>query len=161
MTHKKYREAPSIKPRNKWFYRIGSSFNVVFSRVTLYKLDHPYTFQAINDFYNSLIKGLNGQSRIVLIMKHNQFFIEDEPFDSKLNTSRILSHFKQSATESISFENGIKDGEITNFFKVFCDLKKYPCADDMQAKIQKSGISHIKLKAVIHLSQVTKKNERL
>ena len=147
---RRFQEAKVSKLRNKLFDGIGRNFNLVFSRVTMYKMDHPYTIQAMNDFFNILTEGFKEHFRIVLIMKHNQFFIEDESFDSRLNTSRMMSRFKQSATESISFENGIKEGEIANFFRVFCDPKKYPSADEINAKIKNLNINRIKVNYVFY-----------
>ena len=124
----------------------------------MYKMEHPYTIQAMDDFFKILTEGLKDHLRIVLIMKHSQFFIEDEPFDSRLNTSRMLSRFKQSATESISFENGIKEEEIANFFRVFCDANKYPSADDIKAKINILNINSIKVNYVLY-KKVTSDDE--
>ena len=81
--------------RNKIYNKIGRDFFLVFNRVSMYEMDHPYTTQAVNDFYNTISKGLADSSQIVLIMNHEQFFIDDEPFDSRLNTTRMVAHFKK------------------------------------------------------------------
>jgi len=96
---KHFQKATVSTLRNKLLDGIGRNFNLVFSRVSMYKMEHPYTIQAMDDFFKILTEGLKDHLRIVLIMKHSQFFIEDEPLDSRLNTSRMMSRFKQSVTE--------------------------------------------------------------
>jgi hypothetical protein len=147
---RRYQEAIAFKPQNRLYDKIGRSFGLVFNRVTMYKMGHPYTVQAVNEFYHAISEGLNEHSPIVLIMNHDQFFIEDQPFDPRLNTSRMTAHFKQSAIESIAFENGVQEIEIINFFKVFCHHNKYPNADDMQSEIAKSGVVHVKINYVFY-----------
>ena len=136
------------RSQKRIYDKIGRSFCLVFNRVTMYKIDHPHAAQAVTEFYSTVSEGLNISSQIVLIMNYEQFFIEEEPFDSRLNTSRMVAHFKKSAIESISFEDGINEAEIDNFFRVFCDQKQYPDADSMKAKIAKLGVTHIKINFV-------------
>jgi GGDEF domain-containing protein len=135
----------AYNPQNKWYDKIGRSFSLVFNRASMYKMDHPHTAEAISQFYNTISEGLGEHSPIALFMNHDQFFIEDQPFDPRLNTSRLVKQFKQSAIESISFENGIEEREIADFFKVFCDNKKYPHVDEMKSILVRLGVVHVRL----------------
>ena len=135
-------------PGNKTFDRIGRSFCLVFNRVTMYTMAHPYAADAIKEFYGTISEGLHSYTPIVLIMNHDHFFIEDAPFDSRLNTSRMLAHFKNTAIESISFEYGVSESEIEGFFGVFCDQKKFKNAEDMNSKISALGVVNIKINYV-------------
>ena len=125
----------SHNSQNKKVYdKIGRTFCLVFNRATMYEMTHPYSEQAIHEFYSTISEGLSGSSPIVIIMNHEQFFVEEEPFDLRLNTSRMVAHFKKSSVESISFELGVTEKEIRSFFSVFCDQKHYPSVDAMKAK---------------------------
>lgn len=136
------------RTQKRLFDKIGRTFCLVFNRVTMYEMDHPYTVQAISEFYNTISEGLRDSSPIVLIMNHEQFFIEDEPFDSRLNTSRMVAHFKKCGIESISFEFGAKEAELESFFRVFCDQRKFPKAEAMKSKIAATGVTHAKINYV-------------
>ena len=135
----------AYNPENKWYDKIGRSFSLVFNRASMYKMDHPHTIEAIGQFHNTLREGLDEHSPVVLIMNHDQFFIEDQPFDPRLNTARLVKQFKQTAIQSVSFENGVAEAEVADFFRVFCDNKKYPHADDMKSTLVRLGVNHIKL----------------
>ena len=52
----------------------------------MYKLDHPFAIQSIDQAYKAIQVGLNEFSPVVLTFNRDQFFIEDEPFDHRLNT---------------------------------------------------------------------------
>lgn len=143
-----YRAIRKPSPGSKTFDRIGRTFSLVFNRVTMYKMGHPYAVDAIKEFYGTISEILRSSSPIVLIMNHDHFFIEDEPFDPRLNTSRMAAHFKNTAIESISFEDGISESEIECFFRVLCDQKQYPNAEDMKEKISTLGVINIKINYV-------------
>ena len=65
----------------------------------------------MGEFYLYISEQLKDYSPIVIIMHQDLFFIEDEPLDPRLSTTKILNHYKKSGIQSISFENGlIKDG---------------------------------------------------
>jgi hypothetical protein len=111
-------------------------------------MDHPYTVQAFAEFYKKICEGFDITTQIVLILRNNQLYIEEEPLEFWLRNSRMVSHFKKTAIESIAFENGIKKAEIENFFKVFCDRRQYPEAEVMKAKIAELKITHVKINFV-------------
>jgi len=134
--------------RKKSYDNIGKNFCLVFNRVTMYEMDHPYTVQAISEFFKTISAGLTMSSPIVLIMNHEQFFVEDEPFDSRLNTSRMVAHFKKCAIESISFEIGITEAEVESFFRVFCNQKQHPHVEEMKASIVALSVTNIKINYV-------------
>ena len=76
--------------------KIGRSFALLFNRVAMYNLDHPFAVESMNNYYRTITDGLGTFSPIVLIMHQEQFFIEDEPLDSRINTSKMVMHFKKS-----------------------------------------------------------------
>lgn len=143
------------KSEKRIYDKIGRSFCLAFNRVTMYKMDHPYTVQAFAEFYEKICEGFEIDTSIVLIMRNNQLYIEEEPLDFWLKNSRMVSHFKKTAIESISFESGINKAEIENFFKVFCDRRQYPEAEVMKAKIAELEITHVRINFVYYNKMTT------
>lgn len=149
------REMNIPKNQKRIWDKIGRSFCLAFNRVTMYKMEHPYTIQAFADFYQKVSEGFNISKQIVLIMRHNQLYIEEEPLDFWLRNSGMAAHFKKTAIESISFEDGIIEAEVENFFKVFCDRRKYPEVEAMRAKIAELGVTHAKINFIFYKKMTT------
>ena len=84
--------------------KIGRAFAIMYNRASMYKIDHQFTNQSIQEVYNVVTEGLDLISPVALILNREQFFIEEEPFDHRLNTSRMAAHFKKTGIQSISFE---------------------------------------------------------
>ena len=122
------------KQKKLLFERFGRCFFVLFSRATMYTINHPITVQALDDLQKALIKILEQADPLVFIMNREQFFIEDEIFDPKINTERMVTHFKKAKIESISFEKGIKTLELTRFLHIFINIQKYPSANQHAPK---------------------------
>jgi hypothetical protein len=143
------------KSQKQIYDKIGRSFCLAFNRVTMYKMDHPYTVLAFTEFYQKISEGFNLSTQIVLIMRNNQLYIEEEPLDFWLNNSGMATHFKKTAIESISFEDGINEAEVENFFKVFCDRRKYPEVEAMRTKIAELGVTHAKINFIFYNKMTT------
>ncbi len=138
--------------------KIGRLFALLFNRASMYNVDHPVTTQAITEFYKIITQGLNSLSPIVIIMAQDQFFIEEDPLDPRINTSKMLTHFKKSGLQSVSFEKGMKDKELLIFFKIFIDISKYKTADLMKTALEKQGIKTIRINHVIY-KKITQDDE--
>ena len=138
--------------------RIGRSFALLFNRSTMYQTDHPYTAQSITDFTKTIGKSLEGQSPLVIIMNRDQFFIEEEPFDPRLNVTRMVSHFKKAAIQSVSFERGLQSTDIAAFVRVFIDLTSFPNGEAMKRELQRKGVNGIKINHVFY-KKVTEDDE--
>ena len=134
----------------KEYDRVGRSFSLLFNRSTMYQFDHPYTAQSIKDFFRTAEKALNHQSPIVLIMNRDQFFVEDEPLDPRLNVSRMVSHFKKAGVQSLSFHEGLQSNDIAEFVRVFIDLAAYPNADTMRRELGRKRVEAIKINHVVY-----------
>ena len=108
--------------------KIGRAFAIMYNRASMYKIDHQFTNQSIQEVYNVVTEGLDLISPVALILNREQFFIEEEPFDHRLNTSRMAAHFKKTGIQSISFEKGMAEADLKSFVKIFVDPKSYPKA---------------------------------
>ncbi len=128
--------------------KIGRVFSMLFNRAIMYDMKHPYTAQSIRDFFRLISDELTRYSPMVLIMNQDKFFIEDEPLDPKINTSKLLSHFKKTAIESILFEDGMTRDDLEKFFYVVIDTTKYSDIEQMQKAIEEHGVDKLKLNYV-------------
>ena len=137
---------------------LGRTFALIFNRATMYNIEHPSTQQALDEYYKYLSSALNHSTPIVVILNKEEFYIEDEPFDPRLNTSRMLQHFKRTGLESLSFESGVQKDELKTFMAVFVDNLTYTDADAMKAAGTEQGVQHIKINHVFY-TKVTADDE--
>ena len=147
---------PKLKKTD--YDRIGRSFALLFNRSTMYQTEHPYTAQSITDFSKTIGKSLEVQSPLVIIMNRDQFFIEEEPFDPRLNVTRMVSHFKKASIQSVSFERGVGSTDVSEFVRIFIDLTSFPNADAMKAQFKRKGLRTIKINHVFY-KKVTEDDE--
>jgi GGDEF domain-containing protein len=130
--------------------RIGRAFALLFNRSAMYNVDHPFTTQALSEFHAAAIRGLTLFSPIVLIMHQEQFFIEEEPLDHRINTAKMAAHFKKADIHSISFEKGLDASELTHFVGIFIDIAKHVDAETMRRACAAQGIRHIRINHVFY-----------
>lgn len=130
--------------------RIGRAFALLFNRSAMYNIDHPFTAQALSEFYSTTTHGLTLFSPVALIMHQEQFFIEEEPLDHRINTGKMLTHFKKADIQSISFEKGMGEPELAKFAEVLNDIARYANAEAMKAACEQMGIRNIKINHVFY-----------
>ena len=121
---------------------------LLFNRVTVYSVDHPYTKETLDQFYQAVEQMLHSVSPIVLLLLHDQLSIDDEPLDPRINVSKIVTHFKKTSIQSISFEKGLDKNELRTFLEVFTAVHKYPDAEAMKKALSTKGVKAIKINHV-------------
>ena len=124
---------------------------LLFNRVMMYQIGHPQVEQAIDNFYLIVQKLLEAVSPLTFIHNHEQFFIDQEPVDPRINTQRIKNHFKKTGIQSISFEKGIGKNEIRAFFEIYETPNKYPGVDAMKRKLKARRVQHLKINHIIFI----------
>lgn len=148
------------KLQKKVVDKIGRIFAMLFNRAIMYNMNHPYTNQSIGEFHKLISSELDKYSPIVIIMHQDSFFIEDEPLDPRVNTSKMLAHYKKAGINSLSFEKGLSQDTLEAFFEVFIDLTRFPNADIIKETLEKKGIRHAKVNHVF-FKKVTADDEVL
>ena len=98
---------PDSKIDPKKLAAFGRSFFLLFNRSTMYVTDHPYCIRAVDEFLPKVQEILETHSPLVFIMNQDQFFIDEEPLDPRINTGKMLNHFKNGEIHSISFYKGL------------------------------------------------------
>ena len=131
------------------------TFYLMFTRTSMYKTNHPYVLKSIDEAYKAVKNGLTHFSPVVVTFYHEQFFIEEDPFDPRLNTSKMAAYFKKVGIQSVSFEKGVQKAEIAEFLKIFTDPNTYPTADSMQAALTKMMVSKVRINYVIYKKVTT------
>ena len=138
--------------------KIGRSFALLYNRLSMYNLDHPFASQALDDFFDIVDEGLSYSSPIVVIMYKDQFFVEEEPLDPRINTSKMLMHFKKTGIQSISFEEEVAEKELNDFASIFINANKYQTAEAMKDACLEKKIDRIKINHVFY-RKVTEDDE--
>jgi len=129
-------------------HKAGKSFVLLFNRVSMYGCGHPFSIQAIEEFYRSICDLLQTASPLVLMHSRGQFFLEDEPLDRNLNCFKMSSHFKQLNVSSIALFQGLEKQEIEQFVRIFLDVRSYPTAEQMKAAACLQQITHLRINHV-------------
>jgi hypothetical protein len=126
-------------------YNIGRAFNLLFNRIAMYHLDHPANAQAIENFLKALREGFSFISSLSFIVLQDKFFLEEEPLDPRIITSKMLPYFKKAQIQSVSFEKGLSENEMRGFLKVFSDLKTHSTAESVKTALSTLEIVHLKV----------------
>jgi len=135
---------------NKISQKISRAFAIMYNRASMYKIDHQFTKQSIQEVFKTVSEGLDLISPVTVILNREQFFIEEEPFDLRINTQRMAAHFKKMGIQSISFEKGMAEADLKSFIKIFVDPISYPKASLMQNALAERSVSKVKVNHVIY-----------
>ena len=127
---------------------IGRNFNLVFNQVAMYNAQHKSGARAIDRFFESLIDGLKLVSPLALSMSQEQFFVEEDAFEPRINTTRMATHFKKVGIESISFEKHLSREDLTFFLEVITDLNKYTSIVSMQKALEYRSLTSVRINYV-------------
>lgn len=135
---------------NKISEKIGRAFAIMYNRASMYKIDHQFTKQSIQEVFESITEGLHLVSPVTIILNREQFFVEEEPFDHRLNTLRMAAHFKKLGIQSISFEKEMAEIDLKSFVQIFVDPISYPKASIMQNALAEMSVSKVKVNHVFY-----------
>jgi hypothetical protein len=122
---------------------IGKNFNLVFNQIAMYNVYHKSVLSSLERAYESFQEGFKILSTIALSLHQNQVVIEDEMLDSRINASRLLTHFNKTDIRSLAFETGMTLADFTQFLEILTDLNQYPNADAMKEALQEKGVEKI------------------
>ncbi len=139
---------PETKINKQKLFNFGRSFLLLFNRSIMYDANHVYCQQAIDQVLSTLLPILATHSPLVFTMYQEQMFVDEEPVDPRINTSRMVTFFKKTEIQSISFYNGIDRDQIASFADIFTSLKRYPNANAMKKEMETRRIKHIRLNHV-------------
>ncbi len=128
--------------------QFGRTISLLFNRSMMYQPNHPFVEQSIDMFYDGAVNLLKIISPLVFILNRDEFYVDEEPLDPRLNVGRLVMLFKNNGIQSISIEPGLEKREIKVFLEVFGDITKYSGAEGFKKAIFARGVSSIKVNHV-------------
>ena len=128
--------------------QFGRTIALLFNRSMMYQPKHPFVEQSIEMFYDGAVNLLNTISPLVFILNRDEFFVDEEPLDPRLNVGRLVVLFKNNGIQSLSIEPGLEKREIKVFLEVFANITKYSGAEGFKKAIFARGVSCIKVNHV-------------
>ena len=139
---------PEIQINKHKLFNAGRFFLMLFNRSMMYDANHPYCLQAMDQLLPTLLSILVTRSPLVFTMNQEQIFVDEDPVDQRVNTSKMVAFFKRTEIQSISFYNGIDIDQLASFTDIFTSLNKYPNANAMKKEMEARGIKHIRINHV-------------
>jgi hypothetical protein len=136
----------------------GRTIALLFNRSMMYQPNHPFVEQSIEMFYKGAVDLLEIVNPLVFILNREEFFIDEEPLDPRLNVSRLVTLFKNNGIQSISMEPGLEKREVKVFLEVFNDISRYGNAEAFKKAIFARGVTSIKVNHVRY-KKVTEDDE--
>jgi hypothetical protein len=129
--------------------QFGRTFALLLNRILMYQASHPVIKQSITEMLPVATRLLESVSPLVFILNRGQFFTDEEPLDPRINVSRTVALFKTSGLQSICFEKGLTDSELSIFSEVFASLTRLSNAEMVKDALVKRGVFNIKVNHVV------------
>lgn len=128
----------------------GRALSLLLNRTLMYQSNHPMVKQSVTDVKATADRLLDELSPLVFILNKGQFYIDEEQLDPRINVSRIAALFKKSGIQSVSFDKGLKESEVSIFSQVFSELPQASDAETVKTALVKKGVFNIKVNHVIY-----------
>ena len=138
--------------------QFGRTISLLFNRSMMYQPNHPFVEQSIDMFYSSAVELTEIINPLVFILNREEFFVDEEPLDPRLNVSRLVTLFKNHGIQSISIEPGLEKREVKVFLEVFSNINRYGDAEGFKKAIFARGVTSIKVNHVRY-KKVTEDDE--
>ncbi len=138
--------------------QFGRNLALLLNRAGMYNADHPYVKQAVDSTYESALSLLKNISPLVFILNQEQFFVDEEPLDPRVNVARIVAQFKKKDIQSLSFEKGLEKREIKALVDIYASPHKYPNAESIKRALRSKRVQHVKVNHVFY-KKVTEDEE--
>ncbi len=127
----------------------GRTLAMLLNRTMMYQASHPVIKQSINELLPIAERLLESISPLVFILNRGQFYIDEEPLDPRINVSRTVTLFKNSGLQSVSFEKGVTEGELSVFCELYASLTRSTSAEAIKDTLLKRGVFNIKINHVV------------
>lgn len=127
----------------------GRVFSLLLNRTLMYQASHPVIRQSVADVYKAASRLLEAVSPLVFILDRGQFFIDEEPLDPRINVNRVAILFKKSGIQSISFEKGLSESELSIFAELFSNLSAVSNVEEVKNGLFQKGVFNIKVNHVV------------
>jgi hypothetical protein len=130
--------------------KFGREFTLLLNRSLMYQKSHPIVQSSIDQVHKTAELILAKISPLVFILNRNQFYIDEEQLDPRINASRIATLFKSHKIQSVSLESGLTVGELNIFIDIFSSLTMSVDAEQIKKALFSRGAFNIKINHVLY-----------
>ncbi len=130
--------------------RFGRAFALLLNRGLMYHKSHPMVIESIKEVCRIAEMIFVKISPLVFILNRQQFYIDEEQLDPRINTKRVATLFKSHKIQSISFDNGLSPSELDIFIDIFSSLKMSMDAEYIKKVLFSRGAFNIKINHVLY-----------
>jgi GGDEF domain-containing protein len=139
--------------------RFGRTLALLLNRSLMYQKSHPIVQQSIEDVFKMSELLFHTISPVVFILNREQFYVDEEQLDPRVNVKRIAHVFQTHGIQSISFEPGLTVSEIDIFIDIFSSMTATTSADTVKKELLRRGayslrVNHVLYKKVTEDDQV-------
>ncbi len=130
--------------------KFGRALALLLNRGMMYQKSHPMVKEAINEVHKTAELIFAKISPLVFILNRDQFFVDEEQLDPRINARRIATLFKNHKIQSVSFENGVSHSELDIFIDLFSSMTMSTDAESLKKTLFSRGVFHIKINHVLY-----------
>jgi hypothetical protein len=130
--------------------RFGRALALLLNRGMMYQKSHPMIRDSITEVHKSAGEILSQSAPVVFILNREQFYVDEEPLDPRINVKRIATLFESHGVQSISFDKGLTTGELDVFIEIFSSLTLTQDAEAIKKFLYTKGAYHIKVNHVLY-----------
>ena len=130
--------------------RFGRSLALLINRGLMYHKSHPMVQESIKEVLKTANLLFPNISPLVFIINRNQFFVDEEPLDPRINVKRIAILFKNHKIQSISFEDGLTTGELDILIDQLSSLTMAMDVENLKKAFLSKGVFNIKVNHVLY-----------
>ena len=130
--------------------RFGRSLALLLNRGMMYQKSHPMVRDSVIEVHKAVELILSQSTPVVFILNRDQFYVDEEQLDPRINVKRIAASFESHGIQSISFEQGLTTGELDVFIEIFSALTIAMDAEAIKKALFTKGAYHIKVNHVLY-----------
>lgn len=130
--------------------RFGRTLALLLNRSLMYQKSHPMVKGSIQDVHKMAKLLLQSISPLVFILNRQQFYVDEEQLDPRINVKRTAHLFKTHGIQSICFETGLTASEIEIFIEIFSSMTMETNADAIKKELLKRGAYNIRVNHVLY-----------
>lgn len=130
--------------------RFGRALALLLNRGMMYQKSHPMIRNSIAEVHKSAGEILSQSTPVVFILNREQFYVDEEPLDPRINVKRIATLFESHGVQSVSFDKGLTVGELDVFIEIFSSLTMTQNAKAIKKSLFSKGAYHIKINHVLY-----------
>ncbi len=130
--------------------KFGRFLALLFNRGMMYQKSHPVVKDTIQEVQRAAEALFATVSPLVFILNREQFYIDEEPLDPRINVKRIAGRFKNHGIQSISFEKGLTTGELEILVDIFSSISISTKAETIRKELNSRGAYNVKVNHVLY-----------